>query len=129
MMTNLKSRFARSCMRLGLCLLIIAAAASGLARIALAVAIDGSDQSDVQCDPILLLLEGFKSVPPPVLPAGCSSPTWVTSNSGVPTPPADTLPNAALIDDPATISDMQLFSPNIVYPAVGGRGQLLSLNN
>jgi hypothetical protein len=116
-------------MRLGLCLLIIAAAASGLARIALAVAIDGSDQSDVQCDPILLLLEEFDSVTPPVLPAGWSSTTWVTSNSGVPTPPADTLPNAALIDDPATISDMQLLSPNIVYPADGGRVQLFFRNN
>jgi hypothetical protein len=35
-------------------------------------------------------------------------PLWVTSNSGLPSPPADTLPNAAFIDDPAVISDKRL---------------------
>jgi hypothetical protein len=39
----------------------------------------------------------------------------VTSNSGVPTPPADTLPNAAFVDDPATISDKQVLSPTISF--------------
>ena len=37
-------------------------------------------------------------------------PVWGTSNSGVPVPPADTLPNAAFIDDPAVVSDKRLDS-------------------
>lgn len=99
-------------LRLVCCLFLVAAAAVGLARIA-AEAADGSDWVDGQCNPILLLLEFFDGVTPPALPTGWSSTTWVTSNSGVPTPPADTLPNAVFVDDPATISDKQLVSPNI----------------
>jgi hypothetical protein len=59
--------------------------------------------------------ENFDGVMPPVLPQRCVAtnvqgppPLWVTSNSGVPTPPADTLPNAAFIDDPSVISDKRL---------------------
>lgn len=37
-------------------------------------------------------------------------PLWVTSNSGLPVPPADTLPNVAFIDDPDTVSDKRLDS-------------------
>jgi hypothetical protein len=37
-------------------------------------------------------------------------PLWVTSNSGVPAPPADTAPNAAFIDDPGVVSDKRLDS-------------------
>jgi hypothetical protein len=44
----------------------------------------------------------------------------VTSDSGVPTPSADTLPNAVFVDDPATISDKQLISPNIFVLGDGG---------
>lgn len=59
---------------------------------------------------------------PPTLPAGWlatnalgSPPLWVTSNSGVPTPPADTLPNAAFIDDPAVVSDKRLDSLSVSF--------------
>jgi hypothetical protein len=38
----------------------------------------------------------------------------------VPTPPAVTLPNAAFVDDPATISDKQLLLPNIPFIADTG---------
>jgi hypothetical protein len=56
--------------------------------------------------------EDFDDVTPPALPADWIAtnaqgppPLWVTSNSGVPMPPADTPPNAAFIDDPAVVSD------------------------
>ncbi|HVH90653.1 MAG TPA: S8 family serine peptidase, partial [Candidatus Acidoferrum sp.] len=59
--------------------------------------------------------ENFDDVTPPLLPPGWMAtnvkgppPLWVTSNSGLPSPPADTLPNAAFIDDPAVISDKRL---------------------
>ena len=59
----------------------------------------------------------FDQVVPPALPQGWLAtnalgppPQWVTSNSGVPMPPADTLPNAAYIDDPAVVSDKRLDS-------------------
>ena len=59
--------------------------------------------------------ENFDNVTPPALPPGWMAtnaqgppPFWVTSNSGVPIPPADTLPNAAFIDDPAVVSDKRL---------------------
>src|SRR5437867_10763630 len=61
--------------------------------------------------------ENFDNVVPPALPAGWLAtnalgppPLWVTSNSGVPSPPANTPPNAAFIDDPAVISDKRLDS-------------------
>jgi hypothetical protein len=53
----------------------------------------------------------------------------MTSNSGVPTPPADTLPNATFVDDPATISDKQLLSPNIPFIADAGSPKLTFRNN
>ena len=115
-------------LRLVGCLFLVAAAAVGLARIA-AEAADGSDWVDGQCNPILLLLEFFDGVTPPALPAGWSSTTWVTSNSGVPTPPADTLPNAVFVDDPATISDKQLVSPNIASICDAGAVRVSFRNN
>src|SRR5262245_27568865 len=69
---------------------------------------EGNYRIDEQCEPILLLSEFFDAVTPPALPTGWSSTTWVTSNSGVPLPPADTLPNAVFVDDPATVTDKQL---------------------
>ena len=127
MVRNLKSRFLRSWLRLVLCLLILAAVAG--ATIAIAVAPGQGDRIEVQCDPILLFRESFDSVTPPALPTGWSSTTWVTSNAGVPTPPADTLPNAALVDDPTTISDKQLLTPSISYISDLGPAQLLFRNN
>jgi hypothetical protein len=112
MTTNPKRSLVRLCR--GICVLLsIVGVAVVLTRMAAAMAVDGRVQPDVQCDPVPLLLEFFDGVTPPALPTGWSSTTWVTSNSGVPTPPADTLPNAAFVDDPATISDKQLLSPNI----------------
>jgi hypothetical protein len=47
----------------------------------------------------------------------------------VPTPPADTPPNAAFVDDPATISDKQLLSPNIPFVADAAFPQVAFRNN
>jgi len=65
-----------------------------------------------------LLDENFDGVTPPALPSGWLAtnaqgppPLWVTSNSGVPMPPAYSPPNAAFIDDPAVVSDKRLDSP------------------
>ena len=66
--------------------------------------------------------ENFDSVTPPALPVAWLAtnaqgppPLWVTSNSGVPSPPANTPPNAAFIDDPAVLSDKRLDSPSIFF--------------
>ena len=65
----------------------------------------------------VVLGETFDGVTPPALPPDWIAtnlqgppPLWVTSNSGMPNPPADTQPNAAFIDDPAVISDKLLDS-------------------
>ena len=59
--------------------------------------------------------ENFDGVTAPALPAGWVAfnaqgppPLWVTS-SGIP----DTVPNAALVDDPDTISDKLLDTPSV----------------
>ena len=59
--------------------------------------------------------ENFDGLTPPVLPGGWLAtnalgppPLWVTSNSGLPIPPADSPPNALFIDDPAVVSDKRL---------------------
>ena len=64
--------------------------------------------------------EYFDGVTPPVLPpdwvatnAQGPPPLWVTSDFGVPMPPADTPPNAAFIDDPVVVSDKRLDSANV----------------
>jgi serine protease AprX len=69
------------------------------------------------CWSLLTFGENFDGVTPPSLPADWTAtnaqgppPLWVTSNSGVPMPPADTPPNAAYIDDPAVVSDKRLQS-------------------
>ena len=130
MTTNLKSRVTPSRLWAVFYLFfVMLAAVVVLARIAMAVAIDGSDRAEARCDPILLLLEFFDGVTPPALPTGWSSTTWVTSNSGVPTPPADTLRSAAFVDDPATISDKQLLSPNITSPCDVGAVRVSFRNN
>lgn len=74
----------------------------------------------LSCPPCYKLVggtENFDNLIPPALPpdwiatnAQGPPPLWVSSNSGVPMPPADTLPNAAFIDDPATVSDKRLDS-------------------
>jgi hypothetical protein len=66
--------------------------------------------------------ENFDGVVPPALPPGWLAtnaqgppPLWLASNSGVPMPPADTAPNAALVDDPAVFSDKRLDSPQLSF--------------
>ena len=78
--------------------------------------------------------ENFDNVTPPALPTGWLAtntlgppPLWVTSNSGVPKPPANTLPNSALIDDPAVLSDKRLDSLSINFS--GCCGQLTFRHN
>lgn len=72
------------------------------------------------CTPVTSLLENFDGVTQPALPGGWTAsnaqgpaPLWVTSNAGVPTPVADSAPNAAFIDDPAVVSDKLLVAPSI----------------
>ena len=59
--------------------------------------------------------DNFDYLKPPALPPGWLAtnaqgppPLWVTSDSGLPMPPADTLPNALFVDDPAVVSDKRL---------------------
>jgi hypothetical protein len=66
---------------------------------------------------ITVLAESFDNVTPPMLPPGWlvtnaqgPPPLWVTSDSGVPNPPAYSPPNAAFIDDPEVVSDKRLDS-------------------
>jgi hypothetical protein len=63
------------------------------------------------------LSENFDAVTPPALPndwlatnALGPPPLWVTSDSGVPMPPADTAPNAVFVDDPGVVSDKRVDS-------------------
>jgi len=77
---------------------------------------------------IVVLSKTFDGVTPPALPPGWVAANainpdgilWVTSNSGVPSPPADSLPNATFINDPAVISDKRLDSPTIAIPLSSG---------
>ncbi len=69
------------------------------------------------CTSLHTIHENFDGVTPPALPADWlatnaqgAPPLWVTSNSGVPSPPADTVPNAAFVDDPAMVSDKRFDS-------------------
>jgi serine protease AprX len=69
------------------------------------------------------LNENFDSVTPPALPQNWTAtnaqgppPLWETSNSGLPTPPAYSPPNAAFVDDPAVVSDKRLDSPGVFTP-------------
>jgi hypothetical protein len=78
-----------------------------------------------RCPPCIGLAsttENFDGATPPALPSGWLAtnalgppPLWITSNSGLPSPPADTIPNAASIDDPAVVSDKRLDSPSFSF--------------
>ena len=73
------------------------------------------------------LFANFDDVTPPVLPPGWTAINaidpdgilWQTSDSGDPTPPADSLPNAAWVNDPDTISDKYLYSPSGTIDPIG----------
>src|SRR5512144_1376075 len=83
-------------------------------------AIGAAALPSASCSPCSLpvsLHENFDNVTPPELPSDWLAtnalgppPLWVTSNSGLPSPPADTVPNAAFIDDPSVVSDKRLDS-------------------
>jgi hypothetical protein len=72
-------------------------------------------------NPSIVFTENFDGSTPPALPAGWTATNvidpdgilWVTSNDGDPFPPADSLPNAAFVNDPDAISDKRLDSPSI----------------
>src|SRR5205085_4261740 len=70
--------------------------------------------------------ENFDGAVVPALPGGwtadqgvnvAAAPLWQTSNSGLPTPVADSAPNAAFTQDPANTCDNRLYSPVFMYPA------------
>lgn len=84
--------------------------------------------------PVVFVQEDFDSVIPPALPPDWLAtnalgppPLWVTSDSGLPMPPADTPPNAAFIDDPAVVSDKRLDS--LHFPISGNSAQVTFRHN
>jgi hypothetical protein len=87
-----------------------------------------------RCSQLAGLGEDFDDAVPPTLPfdwlatnALGPPPLWVTSNSGLPMPPADTLPNAAFVDDPGVISDKRLDS--LHFPISGTSVHLMFQHN
>jgi hypothetical protein len=89
---------------------------------------DASGDDTINIDPALNLqpiagcglFANFDNVTPPVLPPGWTAINaidpdgifWQTSDSGDPSPPAHSLPNAAWVNDPDAISDKYLDSPS-----------------
>ena len=97
----------------------------GWGRVDISAAVGPTPSPNPSCSPPCILpvvfSENFDSVTPPALPPDWEAtntegppPLWVTSNSGVPMPPADTPPNAAFIDDPAVVSDKRLDSLHFI---------------
>jgi Predicted solute binding protein len=92
---------------------------------------DGTSHSDppLNFQPIAGcgLFANFDDVTPPVLPPGWTAINaidpdgilWQTSDSGDPTPPAFSEPNAAWVNDPDTISDKYLYSPSGTIDPIG----------
>ena len=87
-----------------------------------------------RCSQLAGLAQSFDSVAPPILPPDWLAinvlgppPLWVTSNSGLPMPPADTPPNAAFVDDPGLVSDKRLDS--LHFPVSGTSVHLLFEHN
>jgi subtilisin family serine protease len=100
---------------------------AGWGRVDIFAAVGPTPSPNPSCSPPCILpvvvTEDFDSVTPPALPPGWvatnaqgPAPLWVTSNSGVPVPPADTPPNSAFIDDPAVVSDKRLDLPLLLVP-------------
>lgn len=139
-LTNPKRISAPTRLRNVLCLLFLVAAgvvvsrliaspdAIGQRAVGSASSQDGWDRVDnrVADDPTpppcfpcwwrMTITENFDNVTPPALPGWIATnaqgppPLWVTSDSGVPIPPADIPPNAAFVDDPPAVSDKLLDS-------------------
>jgi hypothetical protein len=118
MLASLERAFTRTGLRnLGFLLLFIAAGIGVFAIRPTAAEIRRYDRCG-PCGGLATVSENFDNVTPPALPVGWLAtnalgppPLWVISNSGLPSPPADTPPNAAFIDDPAVVSDKRLDSP------------------
>ena len=86
-----------------------------------------------RCTQLAGLAQNFDNVAPPLLPPDWLAtnalgppPLWVTSNSGLPMPPAATAPNAAFVDDPGVLSDKRLDSLPFT---VSGTGVQLIFNH
>jgi len=134
MIKHLKHTLTRTGLRnLGFLLLLIAAVSGVFVIRPTAAEIRGRDRC-TPCGSLATVSESFDNVTPPALPVGWLAtnalgppPLWVTSNSGLPSPPADTPPNAAFIDDPAVISDKRLDSPSFSF--FGSRPQLSFRHN
>ena len=116
MIENLKRTFTQAGLGTGLALVLLFAAAAVGSRPA-----QNEDRCGV-CHHLQSSSENFDEVTPPALPAGWLAtnalgppPFWVTSDTGVPDPPADTLPNAVFIDDPGEVSDKRLDSPAFTF--------------
>jgi hypothetical protein len=125
LITNPRGKFTLRQVRPVLCSLFFVAA--GIAAV---VAIGPSRTINAQggrgspgtpaCPPgaelITVLAENFDGVTPPMLPAGWTATNaidpdgifWQTSNTGVPSPPADSPPNATWVNDPPAVSDKYL---------------------
>ena len=95
---------------------------SGWGRVDILAAVTPSSLQCFPCWTLEMTNETFDNVTPPTLPpdwiatnAQGPPPLWGTSNSGVPTPPAYSPPNAAFIDDPAVVSDKRLDSPQFSF--------------
>jgi|GEM_PF-1181814 len=87
-----------------------------------------------RCSQLTGLAQNFDDVAPPILPPDWLAtnalgppPLWETSNSGLPMPPAATLPNAAFVDDPGVVSDRRLDS--LHFPVSGTGVQLIFEHN
>ncbi len=94
----------------------------GWGRVDILAAVTPSPLQCFPCWTLEMTNEIFDNVTPPALPpdwiatdAQGPPPLWVTSNSGVPMPPAYSPPNAAFIDDPAVVSDKRLDSPQFSF--------------
>ena len=104
---------------------------------ATAFSVFNSDDPAGSCTPDLIFTEGFDDVVAPALPDGWAATNaidpdrifWVTSNSGDPSPPADSPPNAAFVNDPSAISDKRLDSPRIFEITGESRMQVTFRNN
>ena len=93
---------------------------------------DGARRFKTQSVQAVTFSENFDGVTPPDLPTGWSQTTatdcvnsnpWATSNAGLPTPVADTAPNAAFVNSPNCLSDEYLQSPAI---AISGSAATLT---
>lgn len=130
-MRNLQRLFPPARIRNIFCsLFFVAAGIAALSAISSSRAVAqraATSQSTLSCQPPCSmpvgLSENFDSVSPPALPPDWLAtnflgppPLWVTSNAGVPIPPADTSPDAASIDDPAVVSDKRLDSLAFPFP-------------